>query len=60
MPMESKEVWRIRWRLEVGLLRVEFMGFEVKEMKDLELALPSLGSVDKRMAIKEKAWRHLS
>lgn len=60
MPIQSKEVWRIRLRLEVGLLLLQIMGFEVKERKDLVLAMPSLGSEDRRMAIKEKAWRHLS
>lgn len=50
-PTESKEVWRMKCLLEVGLrLREEMMGFEVKEMKGLVLAMPKL---DKRMAIKE-------
>jgi hypothetical protein len=53
MAMESKEVWRMRLRLEVGLLlRVQMMGFEVKEMKDLELAMPER----LRRAMKGRTW----
>jgi hypothetical protein len=53
MAMESKEVWRMRLRLEVGLLlRVQMMGFEVKEMKDLELAMPAR----LRRAMKGRTW----
>jgi len=59
---QSKEVWRMRLRrLEVvGLLLLsrllQMMGFVVKE--DLVLAMPSLGNVDKRMAIEHRDHYH--
>lgn len=61
IPTHSKEVWRMRWRLEVGL-RLQIMGFlEVKEKMDLVLVamvgMPRLGKVDKRMAMKERPSR---
>lgn len=59
MPTHSKEVWRMRCRLEVRLVP-QIMGFGVKEKKDLVLAMPRLGNVDRIMAMKERAWRHLS
>jgi hypothetical protein len=62
MPkQQSREVWRMRLRrLEVVVLLLlrllQMMGtFEMMKDLVLVLAMPSLGNVDKRMAIEEIA-----